>query len=99
VATIASPAVASLSSFAYGPGVVAQGSLMQQGFTDRQRATMGSLVSFGGNVFYAVVVFALGWFADRFGPQYTLLTAELLTISVTLMYWRLFSGETRANVT
>jgi MFS family permease len=97
--TIASPAIASLSSFAFGPGIVAQGSLMQQGFTDRQRATMGSLVSLGGNVLYAMVVFALGWFADRFGPQYTLLTAELLTISVTLMYWRLFSGEARPNVT
>jgi sugar phosphate permease len=60
---------------------------------------MGSLVSFGGNVLYAVVVFALGWFADRFGPQYTLLTAEILTISVTWMYWRLFRDEPRPNVT
>jgi hypothetical protein len=99
VPTVASPAIASLSSFAFGPSVVAQGSLMQQAFTDRQRATMGSLVSFGGNVLYAVVVFALGWFADRFGPQCTLLTAEILTISVTWMYWRLFRDEPRPNVT
>ena len=64
--------------------------LMQQSFTDRQRATMGSLISLGGNLLYAVVVFALGWFADRVGPQYALLTAELMTISVVLLYWRLF---------
>jgi MFS family permease len=90
VPTVASPALSSLNAFPYGPSVVAQGSLMQKAFTERQRATMGSLVSLGGSLFYAVVVFALGWFADRVGPQYALLTAEILSIGVTLLYWRLF---------
>ena len=88
--TIASPAISSLASFPYGPGMVARDTLMQQSFTDSQRATMGSLISLGGNLLYAVVVFALGWFADRVGPQYALLTAELMTISVALLYLRLF---------
>ena len=57
---------------------------------------MGSLISLGGNLLYAVVVFALGWFADRIGPQYALLAAELTTISVVLLYWRLFGREARA---
>jgi MFS family permease len=95
-ATVASPAISSLASFAYGPGMVARDTLMQRSFTDRQRATMGSLISLGGNLFYAVVVFALGWFADRIGPQYALLSAELMTISVVLLYWRLFGREARA---
>ncbi len=90
VPTGASPAISSLASFPYGPGTVARDTLMQRSFTDRQRATMGSLISLGGNLLYAVVVFALGWFADRVGPQYALLSAELLTISVVLLYWRLF---------
>jgi len=90
VPTFASPAISSLASLPYGPGMVARDTLMQQSFTDRQRATMGSLISLGGNLLYAVVVFALGWFADRVGPQYALLSAELMTISVVLMYWRLF---------
>ncbi len=93
VPTVASPAIASLGSFAFGPGIVAQGSLMQQAFTDRQRATMGSLVSLAGNLLYAVVVVALGWCADHIGPQYTLLAAEILTISVAVLYWRLFGRE------
>ncbi len=93
IPTIASPAIASLASFSFGPKVVAQGSLMQQAFTDRQRATMGSLVSLAGNLLYAVVVFALGWCADRVGPRYALLAAEILTISVAVLYWRLFGRE------
>ena len=90
VPTFASPAISSLASLPYVPGMVARDTLMQQSFTDRQRATMGSLISLGGNLLYAVVVFALGWFADRVGPQYALLSAELMTISVVLLYWRLF---------
>jgi MFS family permease len=98
VPTVASPAISSASSLLFGPSVVAQGNLMQQAFTDRQRATMGSLVSLGGNLLYAVAVFALGWFADRVGPRYALLAAEILTISVALLYWRLF-GRDRAAAT
>lgn len=90
IPTVASPAISSLASFLFGPSVVAQGSLMQQAFTERQRATMGSLVSLGGNLLYAVAVFAMGAFADHVGPRYALLTAEVLTIMVTLLYWRLF---------
>jgi len=95
VPTLASPAISSLASFPYGPGMVARDTLMQRSFTDRQRATMGSLISLGGNLLYAVVVFALGWCADRIGPQYALLSAEIMTISVVLLYWRLFGREAR----
>jgi MFS family permease len=91
VPTVASPAISSASSMLYGPSLVAQGNLMQQAFTDRQRATMGSLVSLGGNLLYAIAVFALGIFADHVGPRIALLAAEVLTITVTLLYWRLFA--------
>jgi hypothetical protein len=97
--SVASPAIASTSSLCFGPAMVAQGSLMQKGFSDRQRATMGSLVSLGGNVLFAIALFAMGLFADRVGPQYALLTAEILSISVTLFYWRLFGRESRENQT
>ncbi len=88
--TVASPALSTASSFLFGPGVVAQGSLMQKAFSSAQRATMGSLISLGGNILFAIAVFALGWAADRIGPRYALLIAQLLSIPVALLYWRLY---------
>ena len=90
IPTVASPVVSSLASFPFGPSVVAQGSLMQKAFTDAQRATMGSLIALGGNLLFALAVFVIGLLADRIGPRYALLTAEILSISVTLLYWRLY---------
>jgi MFS family permease len=63
---------------------------MQKAFSDAQRATMGSLIAFGGNLLFALAVYAIGALADRIGPRYALLTAEILSISVTLLYWRLY---------
>ncbi len=90
IPTVASPAISTMGSFLFGPGVVAQGSLMQKAFSDAQRATMASLISLGGNILFAIAVFALGWAADRIGPRYALLIAQLLSIPVALLYWRLY---------
>ncbi len=89
VPTVASPAIGTVASLAFGPGVMAQGSLMQKAFSDAQRATMGSLISLGGNIAFALAVFALGALADRIGARFALLTAEILSIPVVLLYWRL----------
>jgi hypothetical protein len=98
IPTVASPVISSFNSFPFGPSVVAQGSLMQKAFSDAQRATMGSLIALGGNLLFAVAVYAIGALADRIGPRYALLSAEILSISVTLLYWRLYrsvdAGET-----
>jgi len=90
VPSVASPALSTVSSLLFGSGVVAQGSLMQKAFGDAQRATMASLISLGGNILFAVAVFALGWAADRIGPRAALLAAQILSIPVTLLYWRLY---------
>jgi len=90
VPTVASPGIISLSSILFGPAMVAQSSLMQKAFTDAQRATMASLISLGGNILFAAAVFAIGAVADRIGARFALLGAEILTIPVTLLYWRLY---------
>jgi hypothetical protein len=90
IPTVGSPVVSSLASFPFGPSVVAQGSLMQKAFSDAQRATMGSLIALGGNLLFALAVYTIGLLADRIGPRYALLMAEILSISVTLLYWRLY---------
>jgi MFS family permease len=86
----ASPALYASASLLFGPTSVAQAGLMQESFTDRQRATMASLVSFVGALFMALVLFLLGVLADRIGVRYALLTVEILSISVPYLYWRLF---------
>ena len=95
VPTVASPAISTLASFLYGPRTIAQGSLMQKAFSDAQRATMASLISLGGNILFAVAVFAIGALADHVGARSALLTAEILTIPITLLYWRLFATRAR----
>lgn len=90
IPTVGSPAIISLASLFFGPAMVSQGSLMQKAFTDAQRATMASLISLGGNILFAIAVFGIGALADAIGPRFALLTAEILTIPVTLLYWRLY---------
>jgi MFS family permease len=89
-ATVVSPAIIAFASLAFGPAVVAQGNLMQKAFTNAQRATMASLISLGGNILFGLAVFGIGALADRAGARFALLTAEILSIPVTLLYWRLY---------
>jgi len=51
----------------YGPFMVARDKLLQDEFSDDQRATMGSIASFTGSLFYAVVALAIGYVSDQWG--------------------------------
>ena len=95
MANVMSPGLSSVSSVLFGPSVVAQRSLAQKAFTDRQRATMASLIQSGGNAFFALAATAIGLLADRFGARNALLIAEILSISVTYLYWRLYGRIAR----
>ena len=95
MANVASPALSSLSSVLFGPSVVAQQSLSQKAFTDKQRATMASLSQSAGNLFFAFAAIAIGLLADRLGARNALLIAEILGISVTYLYWRLYGRLAR----
>ena len=90
MANVASPLLSSVSSLLFGPSVVAQQTLAQKAFSDRQRATMASLSQSAGNLFFAVAATSIGLLADRLGPRYALLIAEILGISVTYLFWRLY---------
>ncbi|MEU8613207.1 MFS transporter, partial [Actinoplanes sp. NPDC048791] len=61
--TVFSPVL--LGSPAYGMSTIAQQTLLQREFTDRERATMGSLASLLGSVLYALVALGAGLVADR----------------------------------
>jgi hypothetical protein len=96
VPTVASPALASVTSIFFGFKVTAENTLLQREFTDAQRATMGSLNAFFGSLFFAVFAFFFGLVADGLGPARTLLIGELLLLPILFIYLRLFSHHRAA---
>lgn len=76
--TILSPAIMSSTSLFYGVGEVSKNKLLQNEFTNNQRAIMGSLNSLAGSIFFSLFAILLGLFADNFGPRIALLISTIL---------------------
>ncbi|MFB9622004.1 MFS transporter [Nonomuraea helvata] len=84
--TVFSPVL--LGSPAYGMSTIAQQTLLQREFTDRERATMGSLASLFGSVLYALVALGAGLVADRWGIVAALLAIQAVAlIALPLAWW------------
>jgi MFS family permease len=88
--TPASPVLLNIDAFFFGVGETANGDLMHKEFTDKQRATMGSLNSLVGSLVYAILAIAVGLVADKLGPAITILILAVLSISVVVIYANLF---------
>jgi MFS family permease len=84
--TVFSPVL--LGSPAYGMSTIAQQTLLQREFTDRERATMGSLASLLGSVLYALAALGAGLVADRWGIVAALLAIQaVVLIALPLAWW------------
>jgi MFS family permease len=90
VPTVVSPALMATTSVYYGVGEVAESTLQQREFTDEQRATMASLVSFGGSLLFAVFSLFLGMVADAWSPREGLLVMHTLSLVTLWLYGRLY---------
>jgi MFS family permease len=90
--TVLTPAIKSVTSFAFGVGLTAQDSLRQKEFTSEQRATMGSLTSLGGSICFGIGAYLLGLFADSVGIQIAMLTAQVLSVVTLILYWRIYAS-------
>jgi MFS family permease len=88
--TVLSPVLMSSTSMFFGVTTVAQNSLLQSEFTNEQRATMGSLNSFAGSIFFGVVAFLLGLTADKLTPAQAILFLQAFQVINIVLYWRLF---------
>ncbi len=86
---ILSPALMTSTSLFYGVGQVSKGSLMQKEFTNQQRATMGSLNSLAGNIFFAIFAIILGYFADLTNPRVALIVVNLIQFFTVWIFWKL----------
>jgi len=93
ITTVISPLLLSSTSLFYGVTSVANSLLMQKEFSNDQRATLGSINSFMGNIVFGIFAVALGIFADKYGPANALLIAYILSLPTLLINWSLFKNN------
>ena len=91
--TIFSPVIMSSSALTYGAGQVAYGVLFQKEYTDRERATLGSLVTMAGSILFAFAAVFLGAMGDIFGPAKTLIFTSVVLFIPLVFYRRIFEHK------
>jgi fucose permease len=85
--TVVSPSLIAAESAAYGSGSTAQNALQQSEFTDRERATMGSLVALLGSLVFGVISLSAGAITDRFGLRVGLLSCQAIGLIGLPLLW------------
>lgn len=92
---IFSPVLISSTSVFHGVTTVAKNHLLQQEFTDNQRATMGSVNSVLGSIIFGLVSLFLGRLADLLTPRIGLFILSLTSFSVLFIYLNLFVHQNK----
>jgi MFS family permease len=87
--SVFSPVSMALSSIFYGPGEVAKNSLLQQELTDKQRATLSSMISLLGSLSYGLGGIFFGTLADKIGVGKSLLLSQILLLPVLWLYLKM----------
>ena len=88
--TVISPFLMASASIVYGPGVIAQNTLLQREFTDKQRATMESINSLVGSCFFAIFAVVLGVVADNLGATKAMLFGQICLIPIVFLYLNVY---------
>lgn len=93
--TVLSPLIMSTTSMFFGVTTVTKSTLMQKEFSQSERATMGSLNSFAGSIFFGILAFLLGFVADKISPAKAFLILQIFQIGNLWFYWKLFKHYKR----
>ncbi len=96
--SIATPFAMAATNVCYGPTTTARGVLLQQEFSDRQRATMGSMISLLGSVVFAGISTALGLVADLSSPATAIMFALVANSCVVFLYREVFVSRSKSEV-
>jgi MFS family permease len=96
--TFVSPFLMAAASIFYGSGVVAESTLLQKEFSDKQRATLPSINSLEGNVFFSIFAVLTGFLADRLGIAKSLLIAQICLIPVLFLYIKAFRFDKKSAI-
>lgn len=91
IVTPLSPLLMASMSIFHGVTTVSDSSLQHKEFTQEQRATMGSLVAFGGSICTAIATFTLGIIADHWGVISAMVFGQLVLLTIPLIYWRVYT--------
>ncbi len=95
--TMFSPILMGTTSFFYGAAEVSNTSLLQKEFTDEQRATLSSVNSFFGSLFYGIFSPILGYVADIHGPAKAMIMGQCLMFFVLYIQFRLKAMSKYSN--
>lgn len=93
LSTIAAPITMALSAITYGPQDTAMQHLLHQDFTDKQRATMGSLNSLLTSMVYGLFLIITGYIADKHGLIAAFLLCNICLLPVIFIYRNVFKKE------
>ncbi len=83
--TFLSPFLLMLTQVTYALGTTANQSLQQENFSDAQRATMGSLISFSTSIVMGLATLFLGFLSDMTSPAMAL--TILLLSKAIFVFW------------
>jgi MFS family permease len=89
IPTLFSPILMGSTSIFYGVTQVSKNALMQKEYTQEQRATLASLNSFFGSMFYGIFALILGYIADLYGPAKALIIVQFCMLSVLYISFKL----------
>jgi MFS family permease len=93
IPTIVSPILMSSTSLFHGISDVVSSKLRQQEFTEEQRATMESINSLLGSIFYGIYAIFLGFIGDKLGPAKALFISQLFLLPLVWTNWKLVKLE------
>lgn len=96
--SLVSPALITSTSIFFGTITVANDHLVQQTFSDEQRATLGSLVSFIGSLVFVPASLLIGAVADLAGPRVAILITVTILLAITPIYIKLFREDGKSEL-
>lgn len=93
ITNVFSPILISVSQVFYAVNTVSSSTLLQAHFSDVQRATMGSIISFGTRIVQAVFAVFIGFMADLTNPATALLIVMIIRLPAPFIFWRLLRAS------
>ncbi len=93
IASIMSPFLLIITQLSYAVTRTADSALQQENFSNAQRATMGSLISFASAIVGGISSLLVGFLADSMGAASSLTTLLLCSVPVSLIYFVLYQKD------